>query len=351
MKVVVTGATGNVGTAFLRMAHGRRWTVTGLARRRPDPGRPPFSSVRWISCDIGTDGAVPALTEAFAGADAVVHLAWAIHPRSGDPPMHRTNVMGTAHVLRATAAVGVPHLVCASSVAAYAPAPRWDRVREDWPRTGVPGSAYSAGKATLEAQLDSFASRHPATRLARIRPCGIAHGDAAAEFSGWLLGPWLPRGLLGSRWLPVPLWPGFRAQVVHAEDVATAIALILRRQATGAFNLAAEPVLGANELGGLIGGFRVPVPLGVLTPAAWLGWRLGLTPLHPAWLLLADRAPLVDTSRARQELGWTPRHDAMASVRELLDGMRRDRSAATGPLDPPRGLGSPWRPTHQSQAT
>ncbi|TVT44975.1 NAD-dependent epimerase/dehydratase family protein [Amycolatopsis rhizosphaerae] len=350
MKLVVTGATGNVGTALLKAVHGRRWTVTGVARRRPATDRPPFSSARWISCDIGTEDAVKTLTAAFTGADAVVHLAWAIHPRSGDPPMHRTNVLGTAHVLRAVAAAGVPRLVCASSVAAYAPAPRWERVREDWPRTGVPGSAYSAGKATLEAQLDAFTARHPGTRVARVRPCGIAYGAAGAEFSGMMLGPWLPRFLLGSRWLPIPLWPGFRVQIVHAEDVAAAIGLILRHEAAGAFNLAAEPVLGAKELGEILGGLRLPVPLGLLTPAAWLGWRLGLTPLHPAWLVLADRVPLMVTARAREELGWSPRHDAAAALEELLAGMRQDRTVDTGPLAPPRGLSLPGRPTHQSQA-
>ncbi|NBH05614.1 NAD-dependent epimerase/dehydratase family protein, partial [Amycolatopsis sp. SID8362] len=83
------------------------------------------------------------LTALFEGAAAVVHLAWAISPLRGDPPMWRTNDHGTRHVLAAAADAGVPHLVVASSVAAYGPAPRWDKVSEYHPCTGIQHSAYS----------------------------------------------------------------------------------------------------------------------------------------------------------------------------------------------------------------
>ncbi|WP_218002548.1 NAD-dependent epimerase/dehydratase family protein [Nocardia brevicatena] len=126
---------------------------------------------------------MPALTDAFVGADAVVHLAWAIHPRREDPPMARTNAVGSAHIAHAAAAAGVPQLVCASSAAAYTPAERWHRVDEHWAVTGVPGSAYSRGKAVLEAQLDAFERRQPSMRIARIRPCGIVQGRPPPSWS------------------------------------------------------------------------------------------------------------------------------------------------------------------------
>jgi UDP-glucose 4-epimerase len=349
VKVVVTGASGNVGTAFLRAVAGEGWDLTGVARRRPDPSLAPYSSARWVECDIGTPNAGRVLSEACVGADAVVHLAWAIHPRTGDPPMNRTNMTGTSAVLRATAEAGVRHLVCASSVAAYTPADRRRRVREDWPRDGVPGSAYSIGKAALETQLDAFNRQHPEVRVARIRPCGIVQRDAAAEFSDWLLSPWLPRRLLGRGWLPVPLWPSLRLQAVHTDDVAAALHLILARQAIGAFNLAGEPVLDSRDLATAAGGFRVPVPLPLLTGPAWLGWRLGLHPLHPAWLRLADRASHVDTDRAREELGWEPRHDAGSTVSELITAIHDGHHGDSAPLAPPRARVRFGHPSHQSQ--
>jgi UDP-glucose 4-epimerase len=343
MKVVVTGASGNVGTALTRATTAQPWELTGVARRRPEP----CPVDRWVDCDIGEPGSARALSHVFAGADAVVHLAWAIHPRTDEPDMYRTNVIGTANVLQAVADAGVPHLVCASSVAAYTPAGRWQRVDENWPCGGVPGSSYSAGKAMLESQLDLFGVRHPSVRVSRIRPCGIVQADAAAEFTSWLLGPWVPTGLLDR--LPVPLWTVLRLQITHADDVAEAIRLILATGAAGPFNLAAEPVLRPDDLAALFGTRRVAVPLRALVAAAWAGWRLGLQPLHPGWLRLADRASLVDTSRARTELGWTPRHDAAGAVAELAAAIRAGRRGPSAPLSQARRPVRVGRPSHQSQ--
>ncbi|MEV0338906.1 NAD-dependent epimerase/dehydratase family protein [Nocardia sp. NPDC050713] len=349
MKVVVTGASGNVGTALLRALRAEDWEIVGVVRR-PPAERGPYARARWVRCDIGAPGAVGVLREAFADADAVVHLAWAIHPRSGEPLMERTNLAGSANVLRAVADCGVRHLTCASSVAAYAPAPRWQRVDEAWPSSGVPGSAYSRGKAVLEALLDGFAVEHPGVRVARIRPCGVTQAAAAAELADWASSPWLPRILIGHRWLPIPLWKDLRLQLVHSEDVAAALRLILTRQASGPYNLAAEPVLTTAELAATFGGFRLPVPLPALTAAAWASWRLGVQPLHPGWLELADRACLIDTAKARRELGWAPRHPADAVAAELAEGLRTRRTGDSPPLAPARARPRLGHPTHQTQA-
>ncbi|WP_063127834.1 NAD-dependent epimerase/dehydratase family protein [Nocardia fusca] len=349
MKIVVTGASGNIGTAVLRALSGENRELIGIARRRPPQDQEPYSRVRWLECDIGEPRAVNVLSDAFTGADAVVHLAWAIHPRRTDPPMNRTNTEGSAHVLQAVSAAEVPHLVCASSVAAYTPAERWSRVDEYQSRTGLPNSAYSRGKVVLETQLDAFEHNEPATQVARIRPCAVVQGDSAAELSGWLFGSLLPRSLIGRRWTPVPLWKHLRLQLVHADDVASALQAILEQRAAGAFNLAADPTMSARMLAETFGGFRAPVSRTVLAAGAAAGWRLGLLPLHPAWLDLADRACLVDSGKARRELGWVPRCDAVAACDELAKTMRGGRSGPSDPLAPARPRVRFGRPTHQSQ--
>jgi UDP-glucose 4-epimerase len=357
-RVVVTGASGNVGTALLRRCQDHEnWDVTGVARRLPDRERDPYSLAQWVSCDIGDPGAPGFLAEIFAGADAVVHLAWAIHPPHSDPPMRRTNIDGSAAVLVAAAAAGVPHIVCASSVAAYSPAERWQRVREDWPCEGVQGSAYSRGKAELERSMDAFTGAHPEITLTRIRPCAIVQRDAAGEFGRWLTSALLPERVLGSRWIPLPLWDDLRLQMVHAEDVADAVRLIVGRREPGAFNLAAEPALGAADIARAAGSPRLPVPRGLTGAAAGLTWQVGLQPVHPGWLTLADRAAHVDTTRAREVLGWEPRWDAAGALKELLDGMAATAGAASPPLAPnskdgvlARLRSVPWgRPGRQSQ--
>jgi nucleoside-diphosphate-sugar epimerase len=344
MKVIVTGASGSVGTALLRSRATEDWDIVGVVRRPPEPV-PPYDRVRWVACDVGAPG--DALVEACRGADAVVHLAWAIQPRSDEPDQHRTNATGTANVLAAVAEAGVDRLVCVSSVAAYSPAA--DRqVAEDWPCGGIAGSAYSAGKVDLERRLDAFVLAHPEVRVGWVRPCAVVQAAAAAEIAGWVLGPWPPRRLAGRRWTPVPLWSAVRAQFVHAADVAALIATMVARGTTGPVNVAADPVLSATETARIFGGFRLPVPRPLVTSIAWLTWRAGLTPAHPGWFGLTDRAALVDTTRARTELGWHPAHDGVAALTELVSAVRRGVEVASPALAGGRG---PGRPTHQTQST
>ncbi|PSL53748.1 nucleoside-diphosphate-sugar epimerase [Saccharothrix carnea] len=337
MRVVVTGASGNVGTALRRVLADAGDSVVGIARRIP------VRSPGWVTCDVGAPAAEVVLSRAFAGADAVVHLAWAVQPTPGEPDMRRTNITGSAHVLRAAERAGVPHVVVTSSVAAYTPSA--GPVDEEWPCGGVPGSAYSAQKAELERMVTGRAG------VAVVRPCAIVQPDAGGEVARWVLSPVLPARVLGRRWLPVPLWRRLRAQVVHAEDVARAIRVVLAHRAGGAFNVAGDPPMGAGELASVFGGFLVPVPLPVLQAVAWPTWRLGVQPVHPGWLRLADQASLVDCSRIRA-LGWEPRHAPREALAEFVAAVAEGRGT-WGPLAP-REVGR-WhrfgfgRPVHQSQ--
>ena len=120
MRVVVVGATGNLGTALLTrlQAEPEVTSLVGVARRGPRMATPPYGEVTWFSIDVGADDSPVGLERAFAGADAVVHLGWALQPSHRKAVMYRTNVLGTSHVLDAAARAGVPHVLVASSVGA-----------------------------------------------------------------------------------------------------------------------------------------------------------------------------------------------------------------------------------------
>src|SRR3954451_17402757 len=127
MRVVVTGATGNVGTSVLR-ALGREDRVSeivGLARRRPALEMPKET---WREADVCRADLEPI----FAGAGAVVHLAWLIQPSRDERTTHAVNVEGSARVFEAAGAAGVPRLVYASSVGAYSRGPKDRLVDESW---------------------------------------------------------------------------------------------------------------------------------------------------------------------------------------------------------------------------
>lgn len=119
---------------------------------------------------------------------------------------------------------------------------------EDWPIGGIPGSRYSTSTAELENMLDEFERRHNEPAVARIRPCAVVQREAGSEIARWTTSPFVTGRVLGHRWLPVPVWPSLRTQVVHAADVADAQWSIMQLQATGAFNLAADPVLTAGSI-------------------------------------------------------------------------------------------------------
>ena len=349
MRVVVVGASGNVGTAVLRRLarEDRVDAVTGVARRVPGgaPGEP-YDGVEWHAVDVGADGAVGALTDVFAGAGAVIHLAWQIQPSHDRTAIRATNVTGTAHVAQAAVRASVPALVVASSVGAYAPGPKDERVGEDWPVTGVPWSSYSRDKADVEALLDNVEDDHPQLRVVRMRPGLIFQRSAAAEIARYFVGPLAPLQLLRLGRLPVvPYHPALRVQAEHADDVAEAYTRAVLSDVSGAFNLAADPVLDGPRIAGRYGGRAVPVPLTVLRLGASLSWHARLQPTEPGWLRLAQSAPLLSTARAEKELGWRPRVDALAALDELLDGMGRGTGAAAPPLRP-RGLADLRVPGH-----
>jgi UDP-glucose 4-epimerase len=330
MRVVVTGASGNVGTAVLRALAGeeRVQEVVGIARRRPAT---PAPKTTWAQADVSRDELEPL----FRGADCVVHLAWLIQPSRDESVTHATNVEGSARVFDATVRAGVPSLVYASSIGAYSPGPKDRGVDESWPTGGVPSSFYSRHKAATERRLDALEADHPDLRVVRLRPGLIFQRSAATEIRRLFAGPFLPSPVVRPELIPVvPRHPRLRAQALHSDDVADAYRRAIVGDVRGAFNVAAEPPLDGDVAARLLGAHAVDMPARVLRGLAALTWRARLQPSEPGWVDMALAVPLMDTTRARTELGWTPSMGADDALLELLEGMRANAGHDTPPLDP-----------------
>ena len=331
MRVVVTGATGNHGSSLVRRLSRDPGieAVTGLSRRLPTLALP---KVSWSSADVVTTD----LDDVFAGADAVVHLAWLIQPGRDERTTHAVNVEGSQRVFEAAARAGVGTIVHASSVGAYSRGPKDRRVDESWPTDGIPTSFYSRHKAAVERILDSFEAVNPDVRVVRMRPGLVFKREAATQIRRLFAGPFLPRALVRRMFVPVvPALPRLRVQAVHTEDLAEAYRLaLLRPDARGPFNIAAEPVLDPPALATALGAARLPLRTGLARAAADVAYRLRLQPTEPGWLDLGLGVPLMDTSRAQRELGWEPRRTAVEAFEELFDGIRENAGLPTPPLDP-----------------
>jgi nucleoside-diphosphate-sugar epimerase len=301
--------------------------IVAVARRAP--GRA-FARTTFAEADIASSD----LVSIFRGADAVVHLAWLIQPGRSEAITHRVNVAGSERLFGAVVEANVPALVYASSVGTYSPGPKDRLVDESWPTEGISTSFYSRHKVAVERQLDRLEREQPALRVVRMRPGLIFKAAAATEIRRLFAGPLLPRALLRPGLIPiVPDVPRLRFQAVHSLDVGDAYRrALLSSDARGAFNLAADPPIGPPELAGILRARRVKLPRAALRGAAAATFALRLQPTEPGWVDMAFAVPLLDSARARRELGWEPTRSGTEALSELIDAMRSGADYQTPPL-------------------
>ena len=339
MKIVVTGASGNVGTSLLRqLSHADDVDhVVGIARRAPHrTPPPPYNAATWLSLDVGGPSAanvVTVLAAAMDGADAVIHLSWAVQPNHDRERLRRTNVIGMKRVLAAARDAQVPHVVVASSVGAYSPAIDDTLHDETWPTGGIEASDYSVDKAAVERILDAHEREHPEMIITRLRPALIFQRDAGSEIRRYFIGSLVPPRLLDGR-LPLVPWPSdTRVQAVHADDVARAYLAAVRTRPGGAINIAADDSLGGAEIASILSGGRWrEVPRGAVRGAVSAAWAARLVPVSPGWVDMAAHVPLMATDRARDVLDWRPEHSALEAVAEVVRGIAEGAGTASPPL-------------------
>ena len=328
MRVVVFGATGNVGTSVLESLERETGVDEIIAVARRTPNRE-FARTTFEKADIASSDLAPLLR----GADAVVHLAWLIQPGRAESITHRVNVAGSERLLRAAVEARTPALVYASSVGAYSPGPKDRLVDESWPTDGIQSSFYSRHKVAVERQLDRVERDRPEMRIVRMRPGLIFKAQAATEIRRLFAGPFLPRALLRPGLIPlVPDVPRLRFQAVHSLDVGDAYRRALLSDVGGAFNLVADPPIGPAELAQILQAPAVRLPARILRGAAAATFALRLQPSEPGWLDMALAVPMLDSTRARRELGWEPRRTGTDSLAELLQAMRQGSDYPTPPL-------------------
>lgn len=332
MRIVVTGCSGNVGTALLHRLVDRGDELVGVVRRPPKPAGI-YARVSWRRVDLADPGCTAALPDIFEGADAVVHLAWGFQPTRNTDYLTRVGVGGTAAVLEAAHNARVGQVVHMSSVGAYAPGRYGRRVDESWPTTGIRSSPYSRDKSAAEALVDEYISEHGdrGVPVARMRPGFIVQRLAASGLMRYALPGFVPM-----RAVPLlPLLPLDRRlciPLIHADDVADAFARVIERRASGPFNLAAEPPVRRADVAKALHARPLHIPSWVLGAVVDVAWRARLQPVDRGWLDMAFGVPLLDCTRARGELDWRPRWSSTEALADVISGVAQEAHTESPPL-------------------
>ncbi len=320
LTVAVTGPTGDIGIsaveALERTPEVER--IIGMARRPFNPAAHGWNRTEYLQGDILDRGAVDALV---ADADVVVHLAFIIMGSRDESA--KVNLQGTRNVFEATVAAGKPHrLVYTSSVAAYGyhadnPMP----ITEDVPPRGSPEHYYSEQKAACEAALAEI-TEGSSLQVYVLRPCIVAgpKAPALAEAMPWNQVPGPVKRVAQALPLLKPPFPdpGTPLQLVHHDDVAVAIALAATTSAPpGAYNLAGDGVLSMSDVAEALGARPFRVPRVAASATSDVIARLPFVPSALEWLHAGRTSVVMDTKKAKSQLGWTPKYTAAETLSSM----------------------------------
>lgn len=327
LVVAVTGPTGTFGFGLVPRleADARVAKVVGIARRPFDPGEHGWSKMEYRQGDVRDE---EALAAAFAGADVVVHLAFLITGTASREVTRDINVGGTLNAFRAAAAAGAKRFVYASSVAAYGfHADNPVGMTEDWPTRPASRLFYAQEKAELEALLEVESKAHPDLGLYLLRP-PIVLGPHAMGAKDILPGPLdhVGRTVAGAIdklpfSLPVPA-PDVAIQLIHEDDVGQALLLCaVGAGPPGAYNIAADDTLTGRDIAEELGLAPLPIPAKIVHTAARGLAALPTPPFVPPvteWVEAMSHPSVVDTTKAKDVLGWMPRWSARGAIRATL---------------------------------
>jgi nucleoside-diphosphate-sugar epimerase len=335
LTVAVTGPTGEIGGSLIDAleASAEVGSVRGMARGAFDPAAAGWRKATYQRGDILDRGH---LAELFDGADVAVHLAFAIF---GDrEETRRINLEGSRNVFEAAVEAGVGRLVYASSVAAYGFHPENPQpLTEETPAIGSSRFYYSEQKAELEETLDEVLAGSELSAYV-FRPCIVA-GPRATMLIEQTVGavrlgdptPRLRRHVLDRIPLLRPILPdaGVPLQLVHHDDVAAALAAAVEGKGEpGAYNLAGDGEILIADIARSLGWRSVRVPRPALGVGTTVAGRLSFISPQLEWATALTTPVIMDTAKARRELGWRPRFDAAETLVQTAVSARE-----TGLLD------------------
>ena len=304
MRVVLTGASGDFGTALLRGLV-RRDDVDRVVALARSPLRVDDPKIERRSIDLATDR----LDEAFVGADAVIHCAFVVEEPRDKEAARVVNVDGSRRVLWAADSAGARVCVMTSSINAYGPRDGPEVIDESAPIGADASYYYFHHKAAMEQDVRRWRQGTDGRMaVAVLRPTYVVGPDMANS------------GLatMRSRVVAYPSPARSHYQFLHQDDLVDAYLRVVATATDGEFNLGPEGAVTVADLCRMNRSLCVPVPLGAARRLADLGFRLRLLPYSSHWVTRGE--PVTTSRRLRDATGWRPRHSCTEAARLMVAG-------------------------------
>jgi UDP-glucose 4-epimerase len=329
VRYAITGGSGYIGTRLTEILAPRSETekIVNLDVRPPATPRP---KTEFVEGDVRDFAATRALLER-QEPDALIHLAFLLNPIHDEARMYDIDVNGTEAVLRAASEAGVRHVLVTSSATAYGafpdnPVP----ITEDWPVRGAPDFSYARHKTEADRLCQLWAGAHPDRVMTIVRPCIV-------------LGPnvdnYISRSWRNSSFFPIIDGVDQEFQLIHEDDVVSALIGLLDAKAGGAFNLAGDGTMTWRESAELVGTKTREMKMKTLKRIYGLAWKLRAPRVEaPAGNADFIRYPwIVSTEKLRSEIGWEPTKDTREVFLETMraKGLLKD---VGGPAPVPQGV-------------
>jgi UDP-glucose 4-epimerase len=312
MRYLITGGSGYIGTRLTELLSEREDTerIVNLDVRGP-VARPPKAS--YMRGDVRDFESIKALLER-EEIDCLIHLAFILDPIRDEARMYDVDVNGTVGVLRAAAEAGTQQVLVTSSATAYGAFPdNPSPIAEDWPVRGQPDFAYAHDKADMDRVCQLWAAQHPDRVMTIVRP-SIVFGPNVNNF-------------IVRSWESQPFFPHLDGvdtdfQLVHEDDLVSALVLLLDRKEGGAFNIGGDGTMTWRQSAELIGtpvrrmSFRLAYGI-----AKW-SWRLHLprTEAPPGNLHFIRHPWVVSNEKLKTVTGWEPRYDTRETFEITMRG-------------------------------
>jgi nucleoside-diphosphate-sugar epimerase len=238
MKILVTGATGKVGSRFVPRMLAKGYEVRILVR---DAGKASALAKLGAEVVIGDLNNADTLPPAVKDIDAVTHIAAFFRSFTDNEGIIKTNHAGTVALANASIAAGVKRFIFTSTGNVYGSGYRHPATEDDPVNINDP-RAYSSSKIAAEQELISLhKSKGFDVRVLRL---GFVYGDRDPHIEEII--PLLKRMKRHS---------GSRMHMVHHLDVAQALTLLLHTDGVNGeiFNVADDSPITLYELAASVG--------------------------------------------------------------------------------------------------